>query len=120
MLAGKWPPGDESYRGRYEIWPWGLVQEVFPAGQGSGRTSGAEAARAEREAPRGEGFVEWVRESVAGLPPAHRVRSLLRACGKAKTQTTKSADSLGRGERAAPHLDNWDIAATEMQVDQFS
>ena len=120
MLAGKWPPGDESYRGRYETWPLGLVQEVFPTGQGHGRTGGAEAAGAEREAPWGEGFVEWVRESAAGLPPAHRVRALLRACGKAKTQTTKSTATHGAGEGAAPHLDNWDIAAAEMQVDQFS
>ena len=74
VLAGKWPTGDESWRESYEGWPLGLVLEVFPTGGGEvGVGVGGDEEDGERgwaaRSPMGDGFADWVAESLRGLPP---------------------------------------------------
>ena len=90
MLAGKWPPGDESYSGHYHAWPHGLLQQVFPLPTPpSGGDDKQGAARRTRDGttlnpsmsreattPSGCAFANWVRRSASHLPPFEEVQRL--------------------------------------------
>jgi hypothetical protein len=96
MLAGKWPPGDESYSGHYHAWPHGLLQQVFPlppppssapSRRGGDDKQGAERRTRDgttlnpsmaREAttPSGCAFANWARRSASHLPPFGEVQRL--------------------------------------------